>query len=190
MTVQRGYEELVHRHPNNPILTAAAWPYAAHSVFNAGAARRRDGTTLLLCRVEDRRGHSHLCAARSVNAVDGWVIDSAPTLQADPEHYPEELWGIEDPRITYLEEPALLGGRRPPARYERRRARAARDRCRKKAEHARDGVRHVVGTVDAGFDSADVSSRQRAAASGSPVGPASRAVACLRNVITSAPSAS
>jgi predicted GH43/DUF377 family glycosyl hydrolase len=21
---------------------------------------------------------------------------------ADPEHYPEELWGIEDPRITYV----------------------------------------------------------------------------------------
>jgi hypothetical protein len=29
-----------------------------------------DGTTLLLCRVEDRRGHSHLCAARSCNGVD------------------------------------------------------------------------------------------------------------------------
>src|SRR5712692_5972770 len=46
------------------------------------------------------------------------------------------------------------------------------------------------GTVDAAFDSADASSRQRAAASRSPVGPACRAVACLRSVITSAPSAS
>jgi predicted GH43/DUF377 family glycosyl hydrolase len=59
---------------------------------------------LLLCRVEDRRGHSHLCAARSANGVDGWVIDATPTFQADPERYPEELWGIEDPRITYVEE--------------------------------------------------------------------------------------
>jgi predicted GH43/DUF377 family glycosyl hydrolase len=36
--------------------------------------------------------------------VDGWVIDRTPTLLADPDRYPEELWGIEDPRITYLEE--------------------------------------------------------------------------------------
>jgi predicted GH43/DUF377 family glycosyl hydrolase len=45
-----------------------------------------------------------LCAARSVNGVDGWVIDPQPTLWPDPEQYPEELWGIEDPRITYVEE--------------------------------------------------------------------------------------
>jgi predicted GH43/DUF377 family glycosyl hydrolase len=63
-----------------------------------------DGTTLLLCRVEDRRGHSHLCAARSPNGVDGWVVDPEPTLRADPKNYPEELWGIEDPRITFVEE--------------------------------------------------------------------------------------
>ncbi|MBI3770291.1 MAG: glycosidase [Deltaproteobacteria bacterium] len=104
MTASRGYETLFHRHGNNPILTAADWPYPAHSVFNAGATRLQDGTTLLLCRVEDRRGHSHLCAARSANGVDGWVIDEEPTLRPDPEHYPEELWGIEDPRITYIDE--------------------------------------------------------------------------------------
>ena len=59
---------------------------------------------MLLCRVEDRRGLSHLCAARSANGVDGWQIDSQPTLLADPVHYPDELWGIEDPRITYVPE--------------------------------------------------------------------------------------
>ena len=63
-----------------------------------------DGTTLLLCRVEDRRGLSHLCAARSVNGLDGWVVDSEPTFLADPEHFPDEFWGIEDPRITYIPE--------------------------------------------------------------------------------------
>jgi predicted GH43/DUF377 family glycosyl hydrolase len=98
------YETLFHRHEENPILTAAHWPYPAHTVFNAGATRLPDGTTLLLCRVEDRRGHSHLCAARSDNGVNGWVIDSEPTLLPDPEKYPEELWGIEDPRITFVEE--------------------------------------------------------------------------------------
>ena len=98
------YPELFHRHRSNPILTANDWPYPAHSVFNAAATRLPDGTTLLLCRVEDRRGHSHLCAARSQNGIDNWQIDAQPTLKPDPEHYPEELWGIEDPRITFIPE--------------------------------------------------------------------------------------
>ena len=96
--------ELLHRHKLNPILTAADWPYPIHSVFNPGAVLLPNGTTLLLCRVEDRRGQSHLCAARSVNGVDDWQIDPQPTLTPDPDHFPEELWGIEDPRITYLPE--------------------------------------------------------------------------------------
>lgn len=104
MTPRGAYETLFHRHDPNPILTAAMWPYAAHTVFNPGATRLPDGTTLLLCRVEDRRGLSHLCAARSANGVDGWVIDAEPTLRPDPERFPEELWGIEDPRITFVEE--------------------------------------------------------------------------------------
>lgn len=98
------HTELFCRHTLNPILTAADWPYPVHSVFNPGAVLLPNGTTLLLCRVEDRTGHSHLCAARSANGVDGWHIDSQPTLLADPEHFPEELWGIEDPRITFVPE--------------------------------------------------------------------------------------
>ena len=97
-------EPLLHRHPANPILTSKDWPYPINSVFNAGATRLEDGTTLLLCRVEDRRGLSHLCAARSANGENGWQIDPTPTLMANPDQYPEELWGIEDPRITYVPE--------------------------------------------------------------------------------------
>lgn len=96
--------DLFQRHERNPILTAAQWPYPVNSVFNPGATLLPDGTTLLLCRVEDRRGHSHLCAARSANGIDGWKIDTQPTLMPDPEHFPEELWGIEDPRITFVSE--------------------------------------------------------------------------------------
>jgi predicted GH43/DUF377 family glycosyl hydrolase len=36
--------------------------------------------------------------------VDGWVVDAEPTLLPDPDGRPEELWGIEDPRITYVDE--------------------------------------------------------------------------------------
>ena len=68
--VSNQYEVLFHRHPGNPILTGKDWPYSMNSVFNAGATMLPDGTTLLLCRVEDRRGLSHLCAARSVNGID------------------------------------------------------------------------------------------------------------------------
>ena len=98
------HPELFRRHKLNPILTAADWPYPAHTVFNPAATLLSDGTTLLLCRVEDRRGLSHLCAARSANGVDNWQIDPQPTFLPDPEHYPEELWGIEDPRITFVPE--------------------------------------------------------------------------------------
>jgi len=102
--MNNGQPSLFHRNRRNPILTADDWPYRAHTVFNPGAALLPDGTTLLLCRVEDRRGHSHLCAARSANGIDGWKIDPQPTMFADPENYPEEMWGIEDPRITYVPE--------------------------------------------------------------------------------------
>lgn len=103
MIETRHYPTLLARHPANPILTAADWPYPAHTVFNPGAVRLDDGTTLLLCRVEDRRGQSHLCAARSANGLDGWQMDPQPTLAPDP-RYPEEMWGIEDPRITFMED--------------------------------------------------------------------------------------
>jgi predicted GH43/DUF377 family glycosyl hydrolase len=92
-----------HRHPGNPILTAGDLPYPANSVFNA-AATLVDGETLLLMRVEDRRGLSHLTAARSKDGRGDWRIDPAPTLPADPSGHPEELWGIEDPRITWIED--------------------------------------------------------------------------------------
>jgi predicted GH43/DUF377 family glycosyl hydrolase len=98
------HEVLFRRHPRNPILSAADWPYPVNSVFNCGATKLADGSTLLLCRVEDRSGRSHLCAARSRDGVTGWEIDPAPTLLPEVERFPEEIWGIEDPRITFLAE--------------------------------------------------------------------------------------
>src|SRR5437879_1795055 len=97
-------EPLLLRHPTNPILTSKDWPYAINSVFNAGATLLADGTTLLLCRVEDRRGLSHLCAARSADGISDWTMDEEPTFRPDPVNHPEELWGIEDPRITFVPE--------------------------------------------------------------------------------------
>ncbi len=95
--------ELFTRSPDNPILSVEDWPYAANSVFNAAAAEV-NGETILLARVEDFRGISHLTAARSNDGISNWQISKEPTLRPEPKKYPEEIWGIEDPRITRLEE--------------------------------------------------------------------------------------
>ena len=97
-------EELFNRCDSNPILSAKVWPYRANTVFNPAATLLHDGSTLLLCRVEDQSGFSHLCAARSLNGIDGWEIDPMPTFPPDVKNHPEELWGVEDPRITYVPE--------------------------------------------------------------------------------------
>jgi predicted GH43/DUF377 family glycosyl hydrolase len=90
--------ELFERYAGNPILTADAWPYTVNAVFNP-AVTRFDGETLLLVRVEDRTGMSHLCVARSRDGVDQWRIEPEtrllPDLGSEAERY-----GIEDPRIT------------------------------------------------------------------------------------------
>jgi predicted GH43/DUF377 family glycosyl hydrolase len=96
--------DLLKRYKKNPILTASDWPYPMNIVCNAGATRLEDGTTLLLVRVEDRRGISHLTAARSKDGLTKWRIDEKPTFYPEPEAHPEELWGIEDCRIIYVSE--------------------------------------------------------------------------------------
>jgi predicted GH43/DUF377 family glycosyl hydrolase len=100
------YRELFTRHESNPILTYRDWPYPVNSVFNPGATMV-NGQHLLLVRVEDRRGFSHLCAARSNNGITDWIIDQKPILDPWPEKYPEEIWGIEDPRVTWIDDPGL-----------------------------------------------------------------------------------
>ncbi|MEP0347282.1 glycosidase, partial [Rhodopirellula bahusiensis] len=92
------------RYCGNPILTADDWPYSCNTVFNPAAVRLKDGRTLLLCRVEDHRGMSHLCAARSTDGLTNWIIDLTPTMQPDIENHPEEIWGVEDSRITFVPE--------------------------------------------------------------------------------------
>ena len=93
---------LFRRYEGNPILTAANWPYPANAVFNAGAVWHGNKVVLLV-RVEDLCGFSHLTVARSEDGLTNWQIDDKPTMFAEPDKYPEELWGIEDPRVVYLE---------------------------------------------------------------------------------------
>ena len=83
------FRVLFRRYPHNPILTAGDWPYAANTVFNAGATRLENGETLLLCRVEDRRGVSHLTAGRSADGMSNLRIDPVTTLLRLTDEYPE-----------------------------------------------------------------------------------------------------
>jgi len=87
----------------NPVLTVNDVPYLANSIFNPGVGRVGEDT-ILLVRVEDLRGISHLIVARSRNGVTDWHFDKEPLLVPDPEHHPEEIWGCEDPRLTWLPE--------------------------------------------------------------------------------------
>jgi predicted GH43/DUF377 family glycosyl hydrolase len=94
---------LFERHPANPIITAADLPYQANAIFNPGAARVGDDV-ILLSRVEDMRGISHLVVARSRDGVTDWRFDDRALLESQPELNPEEVWGCEDPRLTWLPE--------------------------------------------------------------------------------------
>ena len=90
------------RYEKNPILTSEDWPYPVNSVFNP-AAVHIDGEVLLLTRVEELCGFSHLTCARSKDGLTNWLIDPEPTMKPDTTTK-EEKWGLEDPRIVWLEE--------------------------------------------------------------------------------------
>jgi len=93
---------LFQRYSDNPILTPITWPYPVNAVFNPGATEFQ-GETLLLVRVEDMRGFSHLAIARSKDGKRNWRISDHPVLSPD-EKVGEEQYGLEDPRIVWLEE--------------------------------------------------------------------------------------
>ncbi len=97
--------ELFIREKSNPIITSENMPYDVNTVFNPGVAEY-DGQIVLLLRVEDLQGQSHLTVARSKNGVDNWQIETKPLIfpQPDTEEYAYEQFGCEDARITYIPE--------------------------------------------------------------------------------------
>jgi predicted GH43/DUF377 family glycosyl hydrolase len=99
-------EKLIRRYDGNPILTAEEWPETVNAVFNPGVTAF-DGETLLLVRVEDRTGLSHLCVARSADGLTDWVIETDRALRPET-HLHAERFGIEDPRITLCDDEYLI----------------------------------------------------------------------------------
>lgn len=94
--------ELFRRYAGNPILSASDFPYPMNSVFNPGAALH-NGDTVLVTRVEDRRGISHLTVARSSDGLTDWRVEPKPLISDDPTD-PTSCWGVEDPRVTHIPE--------------------------------------------------------------------------------------
>jgi len=90
------------RHADVPLITPADLPFHANGVLNPGVAEV-DGDVVLLLRIENREGISHIRVARSRNGIDGWHIANTPLLEPDLPDNPFEEWGCEDPRVTRIE---------------------------------------------------------------------------------------
>ena len=96
-------KEFVRRYEGNPILTKADVPYKVETVHNA-AVTKYNGRYIMLFR-------SHLDTGRSIigkaESADGFkfTVDSEPFMTpAKQEPFSEyEQFGVEDPRITFLE---------------------------------------------------------------------------------------
>lgn len=93
----------INRYFKNPILTKDDVPFSVNSIFNPGAVKYKDKYNLL-CRVEMPIGRSSLVIAESSDGYN-FKVSSKPVLT--PEHhidcYDYVKWGIEDARITQIE---------------------------------------------------------------------------------------
>ena len=85
--------DLFTRHPANPLLDPRRWPRPVNAVMNAGATTM-NGATLLVARVEDRRGISHLGLARSHDGISNWIVEEQPMLVPEP--------GLAEERLSLI----------------------------------------------------------------------------------------
>jgi len=95
---------IVERYEGNPILSAEDLPFRCNSVFNAGAVKY-DHKYLLLLRVEGLDGRSFFVVARSEDGFH-FEVEERPAMvpSSDPPFRDYEEWGIEDPRITRIDD--------------------------------------------------------------------------------------
>lgn len=91
----------IFRRCEQPLLTPVDLTVQSNGVLNPGVAEM-DGEVVLLLRIEDRRGLSHIRVARSANGIDGWRVARHALLEPDMPENPFEEWGCEDARVTQL----------------------------------------------------------------------------------------
>ena len=100
--------EIVKRYSGNPILTKADIPYPVETVHNAAVVKHGD-EYIMLFRSHLRTGRSIIGLARS---LDGFKFDAdpAPLLKPilDGPFAAYEEFGVEDPRVTKVEDEYLI----------------------------------------------------------------------------------
>ncbi len=96
-------KEIVTRYENNPILTRDDVPYKVETVHNAGVARF-GGRYMMLFRSHLDSGRSIIGLAESADGFD-FKVRSEPFMVPSKEGVFAEYeeYGVEDPRITFLE---------------------------------------------------------------------------------------
>ncbi|MEO8231363.1 MAG: glycoside hydrolase family 130 protein [Ignavibacteriota bacterium] len=93
----------INKYSKNPIITKNDVPFKVNSIFNPGAVKY-NGKYILLCRVELPIGRSSLVIAESKDGYD-FKVSSKPTFTPEDhkEYYDYVNWGIEDARITQID---------------------------------------------------------------------------------------
>jgi len=96
--------DLLQRWEGNPAITMEDIPFRANTVFNGAPIVAEDGVYLLL-RIEGQHGYSFFALARSSDGLN-FTIDKHPVmLPAQEGPFAQyETKGIEDPRVTILED--------------------------------------------------------------------------------------
>ncbi len=96
--------DLLHRWEGNPAITMEDIPFPVNSVFNGSPIVTKDGIYLIL-RIEGQRGFSFFALARSEDGMH-FTVDEKPAMLPEKEGFyaPYETKGIEDPRVTILED--------------------------------------------------------------------------------------
>jgi predicted GH43/DUF377 family glycosyl hydrolase len=100
--------ELVTRYDKNPILTKNDVPYEVATVHNAGITKYQ-GVYIMLFRSHKLNGRSILGLARSNDGFH-FKVDEKPFMEpAKSGDFAEyEAFGVEDPRITYMDGEYLI----------------------------------------------------------------------------------
>ncbi len=101
-------DELVRRYSGNPILTKADIPYPVETVHNAAVVKHGD-EYIMLFRSHLRTGRSIIGLARSRDGFK-FVADPKPfvTPARDGPFAEYEAFGVEDPRVTKVDDDYLI----------------------------------------------------------------------------------
>ncbi len=93
----------IERFSGNPIIAYKDVSFTVNSIFNAGAVKAGD-EYLLLCRIELPDCRSSFLLARSTDGVH-FILEKEPCLTPENhgDWYQYVEWGIEDARITYID---------------------------------------------------------------------------------------